>query len=35
MGMCASGYIFQMEVNKILGDIKGIKTYIDNKYNSY
>ena len=29
MGMCASGDIFQAKVDKILGDIKGVKTYID------
>ena len=29
MGMCASGDIFQAKVDKLLGDIKGIKTYID------
>ena len=28
MGMCASGDIFQAKVYKLLGDIKGIKTYI-------
>ena len=28
MGMCAFGYIFQAKVDKVLGDIKGIKTYI-------
>ena len=29
MGMCASGDIFQSKVYKLLGDIKGVKTYID------
>ena len=29
MGMCASGDISQAKVDKLLGDIKGIKTYID------
>ena len=29
MGMCASGDIFQYKVDKILRDIKGIKTCID------
>ena len=29
MGMCASGNIFQAKVDKILGDIEGVKTYID------
>ena len=29
MGMCASGDIFQSEVDKLLGDIEGVKTYID------
>ena len=29
MGMCASGYIFQAKLYKIIGDIKGVKTYID------
>ena len=28
MGMCASGDIFQANVDKIIGDIKGVKTYI-------
>ena len=28
-GMCASGDIFQAKVDKLLGDIKGVKTYID------
>ena len=28
-GMCALGDIFQARLDKILGDIKGIKTYID------
>ena len=29
MGMCASMDIFQAKVNKLLGDIEGVKTYID------
>ena len=29
MGMCASGGIFQAKVDELLGDIKGVKTYID------
>ena len=29
MGMCASGDILQSKVNELLGDIEGIKTYID------
>ena len=29
MGMCASGYIFQSKVNELLGDIEGVKIYID------
>ena len=29
MGMCASGGIFQSKVDKILGDIEGFNTYID------
>ena len=29
MGMCASGDIFQAKVDRLLGDIKGVKTYID------
>ena len=28
MDMCASGDIFQAKVDKLLGDIEGIKTYI-------
>ena len=28
MSMCASGHIFQAKVDKLLGDIKGVKTYI-------
>ena len=28
MGMCASGYIFQAKLYKIISDIKGVKTYI-------
>ena len=30
MGMCASGDIFLTQVDKLLGDIEGVKTYIDN-----
>ena len=30
MGMCASGNIFQAKVYELLGDIEGVKTYIDN-----
>ena len=29
MGMLASGDIFQAKVEKLLGDIEGVKTYID------
>ena len=29
MGMCASGDIFQANVDKLLGDIEGVKNYID------
>ena len=29
MGICASGDILQEKVDKILGDIEGVKTYID------
>ena len=29
MGMCALVDIFQVKVDKLLGDIEGIKTYID------
>ena len=29
MGMCASGDILQAKVDKLLGDIEGVKTYID------
>ena len=29
MGMFSSGYIFQVKVDKIHGDIEGIKTYIN------
>ena len=29
MGMCPSGDIFQAKVDKLLGDIQGVKTYID------
>ena len=29
MGMCASGDIFQDKVDKLLGYIEGVKTYID------
>ena len=28
MGMCSSGDIFQDKVDELLGDIKGIKTYM-------
>ena len=28
MGMCAAGDIFQSKVDELLGDIKGVKTYI-------
>ena len=28
MGVCASGDIFQSKVDELLGDIKGVKTYI-------
>ena len=31
MGMCASGDIFQAKVDELLGDIEGVKTYIDDK----
>ena len=27
--MCASGEIFQAKVDKLLGDIEGVKTYIN------
>ena len=27
MGMCASGDIFQANVDELLGDIEGVKTY--------
>ena len=30
MGLCASGEIFQAKSEKILVDIKGVKTYINN-----
>ena len=30
MGVCVSGYIFQAKVNEILGDIQGLKAYIEN-----
>ena len=30
MGMLASGDIFQAKVDKLLSDIEGVKTYIDN-----
>ena len=30
MGLCDSGDIFQAKVDKLLGDIKVVKTYIDN-----
>ena len=29
IGMCASGDIFQSKVDKLLGDIEGVKTYIN------
>ena len=29
MGMCALGDIFQSKVDELLGDIEGVKTYID------
>ena len=29
MGMCASGYIFQAKVDKLLSDIEVFKTYIN------
>jgi Reverse transcriptase (RNA-dependent DNA polymerase). len=29
MGMCCSGDVFQAKVDQLLGDIEGIKTYID------
>ena len=29
MGMCASGDIFQVKLDKLSSDIKGVKTYID------
>ena len=29
MGMCASGDIFQAKVDNVLGDIEGVKTYIN------
>ena len=29
MGICASGDIFQAKVDELLGDIMGVKTYID------
>ena len=29
MGMCNFGYIFQAKVDKLLGDIEGVKTYIN------
>ena len=29
MGMCTLGDIFQSKVDKLLGDIKGVKMYID------
>ena len=29
MGMCAYGDIFQANVDELLGDIEGVKTYID------
>ena len=30
MVLCASGDIFQSELDEHLGDIKGVKTYINN-----
>ena len=30
MGMCISGYTLQAKVDEILGDIKGVNTYIEN-----
>jgi hypothetical protein len=30
MSMCCSGDVFQAKVDQLLGDIKGVKTYIDN-----
>ena len=30
MGMCASGDIFQAKVDYLLGDIEGVKIFIDN-----
>ena len=30
MGMCALGDIFQAKLDKLLGDIEGVKRYIDN-----
>ena len=29
MGICSYGDIFQAKVDEILGDIKGVNTYID------
>ena len=29
MGTCASGDILKFKVDELLGDIKGVKTYID------
>ena len=29
MGMCASGYIFQAKVDKLIRNIEGVKMYID------
>ena len=29
IGMCASGDIFQAKLDKLIGDIEGVKTYID------
>ena len=29
MGMCALGYIFQDSLDKLLGNIEGVKMYID------
>ena len=28
-GMCASGDIFQAKLDKLISDIEGVKTYID------
>ena len=29
MGMCASGYLSQAKLDKLLGDIEGINNYVD------